>query len=476
MKKTILFLIITITLTVINIPKTNASTTSFYESDFIPNIWMNKKNPTDGLIYYNQARFFNETTTNKIAYCIEPFIFFNSNNSYTGTQTPINYTKEQITDMTLISHFGYGYKNHTEPKWYAITQFLLWKTAEPSGYYYFSEYKNGPEVAMFENEINEINKLIKEYKTNTSFNNQEYTLVENSEFSKYDTNNVLNNYTVTSNNAIIENNFLKTEFLKQGTYKITLERKNKIYNKPILFYQSSTNQDIIDTGDPVPNINQLTINVIKTKVKIYKYDKETVGPTPQGDASLKGTIFSLYTSSNKYIKDIYIEEKYPTILENLNFGTYYLKEKTPGQGYKKNEMNYYFTISKTKPNTQVIAFNEVIKGKLQIKKKFGYANNFIPEQNISFNIFNSKNELIKTITTNEQGIAEIILPYGKYKLIQLTTTEGYNKIEPINFEITTEETLYYNLKDYKIEVPNTKTKSLFQKILLFIRNLLCGKK
>ena len=474
MKKILLFLITT--LAFISIQPVTAKTTSFYESDFIPNIWMNKKNYNDGLIYYNQARIFKETATNNIAYCIEPFVFFNSNNSYSGTQTPDNYTKEQITDMTLISHFGYGYKNHTDPKWYAITQFLLWKIAEPTGYYYFSEYKNGPEVNLFEEEIKELLNLIEEFKTNTSFNNQTYTIVENTKFSMYDTNNVLNKYIVTSNNATIENNYLKTNELKEGKYTITLERKNQIYNKPILFYQSANNQDIIDTGDPLPNTNKVTINVIKTTLKIYKYDKETAGPTPQGDATLKGTIFSLYTNQNQYIKDIQIEEITPTIIENLNFGTYYLKEKEPGKGYKQSNLNYYFTISENKPNTQIIAYNEVIKGKLKIKKEFGYSNNFNPEQNISFNIFNSKNELIKTIVTDKEGNAEIILPYGQYKLIQLTTTEGYNKIEPINFEIKTEETVYYHLKDYKIEVPNTKTNSLLEKLFIFIRKIICGKK
>lgn len=477
MKKKTIFLILTISLFTLCQTKTvKATSATFYESDYIPNIWMNKKNPNDALIYYNQARFFKETSTNNIAYCIEPFIFFNQNNSYIETETPNNYTQEQITNMTLISHFGYGYENHTEPKWYAITQMMLWKIAEPNGYYYFSEYKNGPEVNMFEDEINELNNLVENYKKNISFNNQVFTIVKNSIFSKTDLNNVISNYETSSDNATIENNTLTIKDLPIGTHTITFTRKSTLYNRPILFYQSDTNQDILETGDPLPNENTITIKVINTTVKVYKYDKGTVGPTPQGDASLAGAVFALYTQNHQYIKDIIIEETTPTIIENLDFGTYYLKEKTPGAGYKLNKNNFYFTISTTQTTTKVTIFNEVIKGKLQLKKEYGYANNFQPEENISFNIYDKNDNLIKTITTNSEGIAEITLPYGKYKLLQLTTTEGYQKIEPITFEIATEETIYYNLKNYKIEVPNTKTKSLFQQILDFLKELLCGKK
>ena len=49
------------------------------------------------------------------------------------------------------------------------------------------------------------------------------------------------------------------------------------------------------------------------------------------------------------------------------------------------------------------------------------------------------NEFIKTIETDEKGTISIKLPYGKYIIKQLTTTEGYQKIEPIEFEIKNNE-------------------------------------
>ena len=467
MKKILVFLILLIC--IFKMPNTYAA--SFYESSYIPNIWMNKKNPYDGLTYYNQARFIRESSTNKVAYCIEPFIYFNSGGTYSETTSPTNFTKNQIEDITLIAHFGYGYQNHTEDKWYAITQMMIWEVAEPNANYYFSTTKNGPATSIYNNEKIEIQNLVNNYKKNTSFNNQTYTIVEENNLSLVDKNGILNNFKVISNNATINNNTLNIEYLPIGNHKISLEKNSIIYNRPFLFYQSPTNQDVINLGDPLSNINELTINVINTTLHIEKLDKEI--KKPQGDASIAGTVLELYTENNEFIQEIIINETQKTTISNLNFGTYYLMEKTPGKGYNINTEKYYFTLSESQFEAHIKIYNEVIKGTLKIIKEYGSLNNFIPEKNISFNIYNTKNELVKTIVTNEQGIAEMILPYGKYTLKQLTTTEGYQKIEPIEFEITKEETIIKQLKNYKIEVPNTKSNSLLTTIINFIKEILC---
>lgn len=474
MKKTIIFLISVLILLIPII--TSAKTPSFYEAEYIPNIWMNKKNPDNNLIYYNQARFFRESNTHNIAYCIEPFIFFYQNQDYNPTTQPTNYTQEQITDMTLISHYGYGYKNHTEQKWYAITQFMIWKIAQPNGYYYFSNYKNGPEVNMFQEEMLEITNLVENHKKNTSFNKNIYYIVEGETLKITDTNNTLNLFKTDNQNTKIENNTLTISQLPVGIHQITLKKETNIHNKPILFYQSSTSQDLIDTGDPYEKANEITVNVINTSVKITKYDEETIKKKPQGDASLIGATYDLYTRKGKYLNTFTIENNNEAILKNLPIGTYYIKEKCPGTGYTLNNKKYYFSLSPESQDININVTNKVIKGKLKIKKEYGYTNNFNPEINISFNIYDKNNNLIKTIMTNEEGIAEIILPYGTYKITQLTTTEGYQKIEPITFEIKAEETVFYNLKDYKIPVPNTKAESIINKIIKILRKILCIKK
>lgn len=473
MKKIILFLITISIFSFVNIKNTYAQTT-FYEGEYIPNIWFNKHNPEDNLIYYNQARFIKQTGTNKIAYCLEPFTDFLPSTSYNNTSyNKLNETAKE--NISLIAHFGYGYQNHTEPKWYAITQVMIWKVTNPYVRYFFTSSKNGNEVTFTE-EQKEIQKLIDNYKANTEFNNKTYTIVTNNRFTKTDSNRALNTFTPTDPSINIKINLIETPVLTTGTYNITLKKNSILYNQPSVFYQSSSNQDLIEIGDPTEKINTFTINVVETEVKINKIDKDTNSNMPQGNASLSKTTLSLYQENNKLIQDIKLDSTGTITLTNLDFGTYYIKEKIPGEGYKLNENKYTFTLDENHLNIKVDIPNEVIKGTLKLKKEYGYENNFKPEANISFNIYDSKHDLVQTITTNAYGTAEIILPYGKYTLTQLTTTEGYQKIEPIEFEIKNEETIEYNLKNYRIDVPNTKTESLLNKIINYIMEILCLKK
>ena len=78
--------------------------------------------------YFNnrKARFFRKSDTGEAAYCIEPFTFFNENSTYESTLNPYNLSQEQKMRIERIAHFGYGYKNHTDAKWYAITQMMIW--------------------------------------------------------------------------------------------------------------------------------------------------------------------------------------------------------------------------------------------------------------------------------------------------------------------------------------------------------------
>ena len=95
-----------------------------------------------------------------------------------------------------------------------------------------------------------------------------------------------------------------------------------------------------------------------------------------------------------------------------------------------------------------------------INKKYLIDETLQPEKNIEFGIYDKDKNLVTKITTNEDGIAEITLPYGNYTIIQLTTTEGYDTIEPFNIIVENETELTYNLVNRKIQVPNTSSKEL----------------
>lgn len=474
MKKNIIFLIILITIILSNITSAQASTIKFYEAELIHNIWINKAPLRgDSTIYYQTARFFRKIGTNEFAYCTEPFNFFDSTKTYEATINPDNFTKEQQERIALIAHFGYNYRNHTDQKWYAITQFMIWQAADPEADFYFTDKLNGNRITKFQDEINEINSLIQEYQKIPSIKDKHYTLIEGNNLTLTDENNVLKNYKVDNNIAEIKDNKLIIKNLKEGLNTITLCTGDNIYNRPTIFYRSDKSQDLVETGDLPTKKISLTVDVIKTTITVTKIDSDNKTTTPSGDAKLEGTIYQLYDSSMNKLQTITIGKNCQGLIENLNFGKYYLQEIKAGEGYELDKNIYSFELTKNNPNIDLILENKVIKGKIKIYKLYGTNDNFIAEKNVSFNIYNKYNELIKTITTDDSGYAEIELPYGTYTIKQLTTTEGYEKIEPLTVIIKDQTPLTYTLKDYKVIVPNTKSINFFTFLIEWIKNILC---
>ena len=442
-----LILIASIFISLINVKAENAN---FYEGEYISGVYMNKYDFNTHITYYQQARILRKTNTNEIAYCIEPFTMFNGNSIYQSTTTP-NLSSYQIDRISKIAHFGYGYSNHTNQIWYAVTQLMIWQEAT-YGDYYFTDSLNGNRINIYQNYINEINNLINKYNEFPSFDS-EYTLISgNNLVLEKD----LSNITVTGDNLIQENNKLIINPTNEGTYTYNVVKEDNIYNKPYIFYKSSNSQDLIIGGDINTKSLSFKVNVIKTEIQLIKIDKDTQYIEPRGEASLDGAIYSLYNENNEFIKDLVIEHNQATI-NNIPLGKYYLKEKEAGTGYQLDTNTYEINLTKDNYKHQLMVENKVIEKTITIEKKYGDTNILKAEPNISFNIINSYYEIINTITTNDLGIASITLPYGTYTLKQVNTTEGYQKIDDIAITINNTLDEIIELKDLRIEVPNTST-------------------
>ncbi|RGH26286.1 Cna B-type domain-containing protein [Firmicutes bacterium AF12-30] len=110
--------------------------------------------------------------------------------------------------------------------------------------------------------------------------------------------------------------------------------------------------------------------------------------------------------------------------KKLPVGEYYVKEKNPPKGFELNKDSTNITLN----NDQLITVYETpVKGKLQIHKT--YDNDKKAESGAVFEIYDSKNQLVDTITTGSDGIATSKeLPYGSYRLHQTKGTDGFSKI------------------------------------------------
>ncbi len=458
-------LLCTILFSVLNV---HAETTSFFEAEYIRGIYESKYMYSNNTIYYQTARFFRKSDTHMFAYCIEPFTFFNEGSTYESTITPNNLTNEQKDRISKIAHFGFYYKNHTDDYWYAVTQMMIWQVADTTnGETYFTDRLNGNRVNIYQDEMNEINNLVNNYNTLPDTNNKTYIFKEGEEI-KLSGGNIISNYKSNDERVKIEGNNIVIEDLKEGDYSFTLERNDLNFNRPTIFYQSNNSQNIMESGDIEPIESTFNIKVIKTEINIDKIDSDTKSIIPSGDASLDGAIYTLYDSNMNEITDLTIENNTANI-KDLDLGTYYIKEKTPGTGYNLDEEIHEIILDENNTKKDLVLENKVIKKNITIKKLYGDSNNLSSEKNIDFEIYNSKNELIKTISTDENGEVTITLPYGEYKLVQLNTTNGYQKLEPFIIKVTNNEDETIELKDYRITVPNTHTNNY---LLLFVIRLL----
>lgn len=466
MKKILIFLM---TILCISIKCQDVSAlTNFYEAEKIDGIFTKS---VDGVnSRYQKARFFRRTSDNKEAYCLEPFALFDENKNYQEYNYATNLSNSAWQKITLIANYGYGYGNHTDPKWYAITQLMIWQVAEPTKDFYFTSYLNGPRIEAYTDEINEINNLIKNYETipNIKYVNNN---VVGSTITLTDTNQVLNNYYIENptDDIKIENNQLTIKNIKEGEKNFIIKRKLTNESTSAIFYYNGESQNLMTKGNIGEKALQINVNGTTNKVILTKVDEDNNSTTPKGDASLTGAIYNLYNEKDELLKEIEINKDNKTIIENLNYGNYYLQEKKAGTGYTLNKEKYYFEINKDTKEINLTLKNKVLEKEITIHKEFGNKSNTTSEKNISFDIYNSKGDLVNTITTGEDGNAKITLPYGKYTVKQRNTNYGYKMVEDFIIDVNdTNDNYYYELYDYKIEVPNTRIKESSSLSLLLI--------
>jgi len=431
----------------------NVKAASFYEAEYLDNIYMNRVK--NGMVYYQRGRVFREVGTERIAYCIEPFATFNGGSNYTSVVRPGYLSDAQRQRISLLAQFGYGYQNRTDMIWYAVTQLLIWEAGDPSGTYYFTDGLNGPRTSALDGYINELNSIINDFLKDPSFMNQTFDIVEGQSLTLTDTNNSLGRYTSTDNNVTINGNTLTIQSLNEGDYNFELIKNSSFYSARIFYYISDKSQDLIVQGDIGYFTANFKVSVRKTTFEIEKIDADTNSTTASGEGILQGAIYEVYNAKMELLETLNIGEDFKASIDNLVYGTYYIKEVSPGIGYELDEEIYEFVLNKDNPSVFLQLKNKIIEKKLEIHKEYGDGLESKKEEGIIFDIFNNKEDYVTTIVTDYNGYASIILPFGTYKIIQRNTTDGYQKVEDFLISVDEDAELEFHLYNYKIQVPDT---------------------
>ena len=222
----------------------------------------------------------------------------------------------------------------------------------------------------------------------------------------------LGQYTTNQKGIIQLNN------LKPGVIKI---KEIKVDDRYIL--NGKVEQVLLQWG----KISKIEIenNRKKGNLKIVKIDSENK------EIKLKGIEFELYNEKKELINKLITDENGEAVLENLNIGTYTIKEIKTKEEYVLNQEEIEIKIEWNK-QTQLEIKNKKIKGQIKITKISKDDNKITgkkagtPIANVEFEIKNEKGEVVETIITNKQGMAITNkLEKGKYYIKETKTDENY---------------------------------------------------
>ena len=422
---------------------------SFKGGDVIKNVFVLKVKE-NGEKEYKKGQFIIDSEGDYV-YCLEPFVKVNNNSSYNKYTN--NFAKylglsdELWEKINLISYYGYQYKddthNHMDPKWYYITQMLIWQNVSTKARFYFTDtFKGNVNSTLFVNEIKEIYNLVNNHYKIPEFDVPDTYIGDT--LSIIDRNGVLKKF-VGSKNVKINGNILTIK-ISDLSNKFTLKKGTN--NKAFIFV-SSDSQNVLKGKMDVPVIANYDIKGLELmgNIKIKKY-----GEVIDGDKiSLEGVIFALFDENKNYIKEATTDKDGKVIFGNLKKGKYFIKEVSNDKKFVLDD-NYYEANLKVNENNRIIDIfleleNKLKKGDLKIKKiDFDTKT---PIKDTEFIIMKDE-KIIYQGKTNADGIIELNdLVYGIYKIKEVMASNGYLLNEMI-YEVKIDD----ENKDVYIEIEN----------------------
>ncbi|PGO78214.1 adhesin [Bacillus cereus] len=149
-------------------------------------------------------------------------------------------------------------------------------------------------------------------------------------------------------------------------------------------------------------------------LKILKVDENK---TP-----LAGAVFEVWNQNQQSVGTITTNEKGIASLQNIEIGTYTVKEVKSPSGYVLNDQPQKIEVKTGEAATITVA-NAKIKGNIEIKK-LSDSGKVLPK--VEFTVYTADGKEVTKTTTNEQGIAKVEnLPFNKYFFKETKGVDGY---------------------------------------------------
>lgn len=436
----------------------------------------------DRSVFAHQYKNGKESITNlamikangKIAYCIEPGVLAEKQGMYNSSYNTadLKITISDLKRLSLIGYYGYGYKGHEAKEYYMATQELIWRMFGVENAWW-TDSKEGGNTFNIEYYKNEILKLVDNYEVSPSFDIKDNYIV-GEEIVLEDKNNVLNEYDIElSNNIVKDDNKIKIKLDENNSFKL----KRKSNGKRPIFYYKDGKQTIASFEYAYDFSKDYNIKASYGKIIVDKYDFDTKDKISVKEGlNLEGATYELFDINDNLVCSAKTDSNGIIIFDNLEYGTYYIKEKVPSIGYTLDDNKYTVILDSDNLSVTVKSYEKIIENTVNITKVLNDTKSGVmsPEDGVTFGIYDEKETLISTYTTNSDGKISFELPYGRYILKQLTSPVGVLKVDDRIIEIKiNDNTIDMVLVNELEKLPNTGKKNyiyffLIQLFLLVI--------
>lgn len=370
---------------------------------------------------YNTAYWYDGlakiTINGEIAFCIEPTTLGFGGSYSKNDDIPFD-LKEKLS---LIVYYGWDTTSKTDND-YATTQFMIW---EALGATITNRY--GDFGSKYQTLKSKVQYKISRHSVLPNFGSTDHEVDLGSSLALNDKNDVLNNYHITSNGgSSVSVNGNKLVITPNNdtpeNLKIELSRiLDECLGASIAYRSSADNgQDValFRVGDPY------SINI---SVKVNKYGKMNISKQDEDGTYVPNTSFSLsYNADMSNPIGTYTTGADGTILvEQLLPKKVYIQEVSVPEPFILDNTIREVTII---PN-DTVAFNasNIYKtGNLEIQKLDKDTGKAVNRAGAEFTIYKSDGTLVKTISTNDKGIASLTgIRWGDYYFVETKAPENY---------------------------------------------------
>ena len=176
-------------------------------------------------------------------------------------------------------------------------------------------------------------------------------------------------------------------------------------------------------------IFEIQINKQNEVVKREVINKRITGnlnviKVDDNNTPIKGVKFEIYDANKNKVDTITTDENGKATSKDLQIGTYTYKEVSVPKGYVIDENEYEFAVTSKETKIEKTVVNNRAKGALKIIKL--EKGTKTPIEGVTFEILDENKNVVDTIVTNKDGIAEKQdLIVGKYYYREISAPDKY---------------------------------------------------